>query len=155
MVSLKLLLQTSRVSRLGKDEKLRVWRVPFMPWFLSQLGFMLLMKKSLTAGSSQNIRMIELEKKEEAKWKPKDIKRSLSTTIIFDGDETFDDGTTFDAARRRRHDLFWSWLNLGGEKRRSVCGLIGIEEKEKITVQCTWCEQLTVCSTIFLTLTTK
>jgi len=46
MVSLKLLLLTSRVSRLGKDEKLRVWRVPFMPWFLSQLGFTLLTKKS-------------------------------------------------------------------------------------------------------------
>ena len=93
MVSLKLLLLTSIVSRLGKDEKLRVWRVPFMPWFLSQLGFMSLTKKSLTAGSSQKIRMIELEKKEEAKWKPK---RSPSTATIFDGGETFDDGETFD-----------------------------------------------------------
>jgi len=144
-----------------------------MPWFLSQLGFKLLTNKSLTTGSSQKIRMIELEKKEEAKWKPKDIKRSPSTATIFNGDETFDGGetfdgdetfdggeifdggTTFDGGERRRQYLFWSWLNLGGEKRRSVCGLIWIEEKVKITVQCTGCEQLTVCSTVFLTLTTK
>jgi len=41
------------------------------------------------------------------------------------------------------------------EKKEEVCGLIGIEEKENITVQCTGCEQLTVCGTVFLTLTTK
>jgi len=40
--------------------------------------------------------MIELEKKEEAKWKPKDIKRSPSTAAIFDGGKTFDGGETFD-----------------------------------------------------------
>ena len=129
MVSLKLLLQTSRVSRLGKDEKLRVWRLPFMPWFLSQLGFMLLTKKSLTAGSSQKIRMIKLEKKEEAKWKPKDIKRSPSTATIFDDGETFDGGTTFDGgeatetgfvlvvveSRWRKKEVYVDW---SGSKRK-------------------------------------
>jgi len=68
--------------------------------------------------------MIELEKKEEAKWKPKDKKRSPSTTTIFDDGETFDDGEATETGSvlvvvesrwRKKEEVCVDWL---GSKRK-------------------------------------
>ncbi|QCD83985.1 hypothetical protein DEO72_LG2g4334 [Vigna unguiculata] len=76
-------------------------------------------KKSLTAGSSQKIRMIELEKKEEANW------RSPSTATIFDGGETFDGGTTFD----------------GGEATETGSVLVVVESRWRKKKKCVWTDR--------------
>jgi len=60
--------------------------------------------------------MIELEKKEEEKWKPKDIKRSPSMAAIFDG------GTTFD----------------GGEATKTGSILVVVESRWWLNQKCVW-----------------